>query len=131
MFSERCQAKAIELDWDAAVEHWRFDPVALARALDNLLNNALDHTPHGGAISVCAERGPDAQVLILRVCDTGPGVAEQVKPRLFEPFVSGRTDGMGLGLALAQEIALAHGGTARYVEQTRGACFELELPCAS
>lgn len=130
-FVERCRDRGIELDWDTSVESWRFDPVSLGRALDNLLDNALDHTPRGGVITVRARWGEDARTMIVRVCDNGPGVSEQMKARLFEPFVSGREEGVGLGLALAREIAVAHGGTARHVEQTPGACFELEIPCVS
>jgi signal transduction histidine kinase len=64
----------------------------------------------------------------LKVCDTGPGVDASIEPRLFEPFVSGRADGVGLGLALVREIAIAHGGEARYLRQPVGACFEVEIP---
>jgi nitrogen-specific signal transduction histidine kinase len=66
--------------------------------------------------------------MILRVHDSGPGVPEGIEPRLFEPFVSGRANGTGLGLALVREIAAAHGGEARYVKQPSGACFEVEIP---
>ena len=52
----------------------------------------------------------------------------QVIDRLFEPFVSGRPDGLGLGLALAREVALAHGGNLRHVPQPSGARFELHIP---
>jgi signal transduction histidine kinase len=127
-FAERCAAKDIAIDFNAEVKSWRFDPVSLGRALENLLDNALDHTLRGGKITLTARNGEDGKTMTLRVCDSGPGVAAQIRPRLFEPFVSGRPDGIGLGLALALEIAVAHGGTARHAEQTPGACFELEIP---
>lgn len=127
-FAERCRANGVALEIDVALDSWRFDPAALGRALDNLLDNALDHAPRGGRITLTAERASDGNAMILRVCDDGAGVAAQVAPRLFEPFVSGRAGGVGLGLALAREIAIAHGGTARWVERAVGACFELELP---
>ncbi|MBI3057441.1 MAG: HAMP domain-containing histidine kinase [Betaproteobacteria bacterium] len=128
-FAERCTAQGVAFDFDTGVKSWRFDPAALGRALDNLLDNALDHTPRGGKITLSVQSSEDAKAIILRVCDDGPGVAAHIRPRLFDPFVSGRPDGVGLGLALAREIAIAHGGVARYVEQTPGACFELEIPC--
>jgi signal transduction histidine kinase len=127
-FSERCRAREIALTYETDIESWRFDPAALGRALDNLLDNALDHTPPGGRITVRAQRGDGGGTMTLRVCDTGAGVAPEIRPRLFEPFVSGRPDGVGLGLALVMEIAVAHGGTARYSDTGHGACFELEIP---
>lgn len=108
-------------------DSWRFDPVALGRALDNLVANALAHAPRGGEVAVSAERTASGG-LLLAVRDTGPGVAPAVEARLFEPFVSGRPDGVGLGLALVREIAAAHGGAARYVREPDASRFEIEIP---
>jgi two-component system sensor histidine kinase HydH len=127
-FSERAERAGVALSARVEVESWDFDPVSLGRALDNLVANALDHTPRGGTVTVHASRSDDATRMSLRVCDTGPGVAPDIEPRLFEPFASGRPDGIGLGLALVREIAAAHGGSARHVPQASGACFEIELP---
>lgn len=105
----------------------RIDPVALARALDNLLLNALQHTPTGGTISVVI--GAADTRWSLTVADTGPGVSEAMRAHLFEPFATGRALGTGLGLATAREIVAAHGGT--LVSKTPpegGARFEMELP---
>jgi signal transduction histidine kinase len=127
-FSEQCTAKHIKLRANSETATSRFDPDVLGRALDILIDNALDHTPEGGLIEVRAESRSRSGPLVVRVSDTGPGVAPEMRDRLFEPFVSGRANGVGLGLALAREIALAHGGALRHVEQTTGACFELEIP---
>jgi signal transduction histidine kinase len=62
------------------------------------------------------------------VRDTGAGVPASIRERLFEPFVSGRADGTGLGLAVVREIARGHGGEAKYVPTTQGAVFEIEVP---
>lgn len=104
----------------------KFDPSQMQRAMDNLIINALQNTPAGGAITVEADRKND--MLLLRVADTGPGIAEQVRERLFEPFVTGRTDGTGLGLAIVREIARHHHGDVRLVETAGGAVFEIEIP---
>jgi signal transduction histidine kinase len=104
----------------------RFDVEQIRRGLDNLVLNAIQHTPPGGSITLSAARANDR--LRLRVSDTGPGVAEGIHERLFEPFVTGRADGTGLGLAIVREIARAHGGEARLIASAKGAVFEMELP---
>jgi signal transduction histidine kinase len=103
-----------------------FDPIHLARAVDNLLDNALRHALGGGHVLLSAVL--DETVLRIRVDDDGPGVAESLRPQLFEPFATGRADGTGLGLALAREVALAHGGELRHVPLPQGTRFELEIP---
>ena len=106
------------------------DPEALGRALGNLLDNALQHSPPGGQVTVRAnyEQGK----LLIHVEDTGTGIRPDLQPHLFEPFVSGRAGGTGLGLAIAREIALAHGGDLRLAAEERdkpaGARFILEVP---
>jgi signal transduction histidine kinase len=105
----------------------RFDPGHLARAIDNLLDNAVRHVPRGGRVVLQALRG-DAGALLIRVEDDGPGVPDALVAQLFEPFATGRADGTGLGLALAREVALAHGGDLRHVALRPGTRFEMELP---
>ncbi len=108
--------------------HARFDPELIGRALDNLLQNALRHTPADGMVRLGAELTPGR--LRLRVGDTGPGVGAAIRDRLFEPFATGRPDGTGLGLAIAREMAEAHGGSLTLSDQEpgRGALFILDLP---
>jgi signal transduction histidine kinase len=103
-----------------------FDPAQLGRALDNMIINALQHTPTGGEIAISMTRIEDT--LRIVVADTGSGVATSVRDNLFEPFASGRPDGTGLGLAIAREIAGAHGGSIRSVPCVSGATFEIDLP---
>jgi two-component system sensor histidine kinase HydH len=108
----------------------RFDPVQMARALDNLILNAIRHAPPEGEVAVRAHRAGTGADRLLRVAvvDNGPGVAMADRERIFEPFVTGRPDGSGLGLAVAREVATAHRGRV-YVEDTdRGACFVIEIP---
>ncbi|MGF6348934.1 sensor histidine kinase [Variovorax sp. W2I14] len=104
-----------------------FDPVHLARAVDNLLDNAVRHAPRGGHVVLSASLR-EARTLAIRVDDDGPGVPAPLRASLFEPFATGRADGTGLGLALAREVALAHGGELHHVPLTPGTRFELELP---
>lgn len=106
------------------------DAHALARALDNLLLNALQHTPAGGTVDASiGAAAADLDRWRLRVDDSGPGLAPTLRGRLFEPFATGRPQGTGLGLATAFEIVTGHGGTLVCTESpTGGARFEMELP---
>lgn len=103
-----------------------FDAEQLARAIDNLLLNALRHTPSGGNVTLHAARR--AETLRIEVTDDGPGVPHAERERIFEPFVTGHAAGSGLGLAVVREIAAAHGGRAFYEARERGACFVIEIP---
>jgi signal transduction histidine kinase len=90
------------------------DPHLLVRAIENLLDNALRHTPEGGRIAV--EWHQRAGEVVFAVKDSGPGIAPQDLPYLFTPLYRGeasrnrRTGGAGLGLAIARRILRAHGG---------------------
>ena len=92
------------------------DPVRIRQAVENLVSNALAHTPRGGQVRASA--APMGDSLCLTVQDTGPGFNAGVLPRAFEPFTSGPApqtgtgQGAGLGLAIVRAIAQAHGGQA-------------------
>lgn len=107
-----------------------FDAAQLARALDNLTINALRHAPSGGHVTVRARAVPadEGERLRLEVVDDGPGVCAGERERIFEPFVTGRPDGSGLGLAVVREIASAHGGRAWLADDTASTCFVIEIP---
>jgi hypothetical protein len=77
---------------------------------------------------VRAQATEEDKTLKISVSDTGSGVAPELRPHLFEPFASGRRGGTGLGLAAARDIAAAHGGTLRLLDQGPGATFEIALP---
>lgn len=118
---------ALQLDIaDALPEHVFFDAERLARAIDNLILNALRHTPSGGHVTLHAAH--PAATLRIEIADEGPGVASAEREHIFEPFVTGHASGSGLGLAVVREIAAAHGGSAFYEARERGACFVIEIP---
>jgi PAS domain S-box-containing protein len=112
------------------------DPVRLAQALLNLLNNAAKYTERGGHIRLTVERAGDEAV--VRVTDTGIGIAADKLPTLFEMFtqLTGETDrsqgGLGIGLALVKRLVEKHGGriTARSDGPGRGSEFTVTLPVA-
>jgi heavy metal sensor kinase len=109
----------------------RGDDALLRRMLDNLLGNALLYTPHGGSVTVAVTR-EDGDVLV-RVADTGPGIPEEDRDRVFDRFVRldpGRAaGGAGLGLAIARWVAEAHGGHMRLESSgAAGSVFAATLP---
>lgn len=110
------------------------EPVALEQIIHNLLMNALQALEQVSA--------PERQLLltlttsashgVLTVADTGPGMAPEVLPRVFEPFFTTRTGGLGLGLSLCETLAGGMGGQLTAAHHTpRGAAFRLSLPLAS
>lgn len=106
-----------------------FDSLHLARAIDNLLDNAVRHARcPGGTVRLQAQGDEANGLLVLSVTDDGAGVPEAMRGRLFEPFGTGRADGTGLGLALAREVAIAHGGELRHEVAAPGTRFVLEMP---
>lgn len=104
-----------------------FDPAQMARVLDNLLSNALAHTTAGGRVELGAAR--DGEVLRLWVADDGRGVAPALQASLFDPLVTGRPGGTGLGLAVVREVVQAHGGAVSLdAGHASGTRIVLELP---
>lgn len=104
-----------------------FDPAQMARVLDNLLINALAHTTAGGRVELGAARNGD--VLRLWVADDGRGVPPALQASLFDPLVTGRPGGTGLGLAVVREVVHAHGGTvALDTAHVPGTRIVMELP---
>ncbi|MGK5642170.1 ATP-binding protein [Streptomyces sp. URMC 126] len=107
-------------------------PARLARLLANLLDNAAKFSPPGAAVEVRLDRGPDAVELTVR--DHGPGISDEDRPHVFDRFYRSRQaralPGSGLGLAMARQIARAHGAelTAERPADGPGALFRLRFP---
>jgi two-component system sensor histidine kinase GlrK len=106
-------------------------PKRLQVIVDNLLSNALKYTPPGGHVEVSVTAGVGS--VQLDVHDSGPGVAEQDRARIFDWFYSGPKPqdsivaGSGMGLAIAQEYAEQHDGRIELVPDSGGAHFRLTL----
>ena len=134
-FSALAARQGVTLEGSAAadVDPVRIDTPRIGRVLNNLVDNALRHTPAGGRVEVRARRiGPHVEVA---VSDTGEGIRAEDVPHVFERFYRGEksrsraTGGAGLGLAIARGIVEAHGGEIR-LESTpaTGTRFTISLP---
>ena len=105
-----------------------FDGGKIARAVTNLAHNAIDAMEHKGGTLYLGCHNDEAEVVIT-VADTGPGIPEAVRSRLFEPFVtSGKATGNGLGLSIVKGIVDEHGGRVDVQSSARGTRFTLRLP---
>ena len=104
------------------------DSRRIERVVANLIGNAIDAMPGGGAITVSAVREGGSAMIAVR--DTGPGIPAEVRDRLFQPFATSRKgNGMGLGLALSRQAVVDHGGDMwAELAPGPGACFIFRLP---
>lgn len=118
-----------------------FDADRIKRALAELIENAVSFMPNGGELSVettllppeeakkHAFLSPNRRYVLIAISDNGPGVPDELKPKIFQPFFSSRVKGMGLGLSIVKGIVDAHHGTIRERgEFGKGAEFLLFLP---
>jgi len=101
----------LSIDIGSGLPRLDMDPSRIRSVIGNLLANALRYTPRGGRIEVAAQRSPDASGVTVSVHDSGPGIAPEILPRVFERFVRAPdSPGSGLGLAIARNVVEAHGG---------------------
>lgn len=129
----RATGARVELAGEAPRVTIEGDPVRLRRALANVVDNAIKHSPESSAPVRIEARLADDRVEI-DVRDHGPGIPESERERIFEPFY--RTDrsrvretgGYGLGLSLVRKILRAHGGEAEIVSVSPGVIFRLKIP---
>lgn len=140
---------AFELDVSAAPDRWKIDAPRVRQALVNLLENARQASMNGthGVATAAGDRAPPSQPtgarakaararvaqedgrLVFEVRDSGPGLPAGSEMRIFDPFFTTRTNGTGLGLAVARHVAEMHGGRiTAYNHPDGGAVFRLELP---
>uniref|UniRef100_UPI00262D95C2 sensor histidine kinase n=1 Tax=Thiomonas sp. TaxID=2047785 RepID=UPI00262D95C2 len=128
------RAKHVAVRIDGEAGPLQADQGKLDTLFENLLINAMRFSPAAGIVRIRLR--DDDEGVTVSVCDQGPGVAEQDREHLFEPFFqgmrqpAGAAPGNGLGLAIAQEYAVLHGGLIRLCDPAEGggACFCVRLP---
>ena len=126
------RAQNIGIDWHAEPDlpMVALDVELFEKVLLNLMLNAEDAMPDGGALTLQA-RAEGGEV-VLDVIDTGCGMEPDLAAKVFEPFLTTKANGNGLGLATAKKIVLAHGGSiAVQSEPGRGTKFTIRLPASS
>jgi len=133
-FSELASRQDISLNGsaDPNVDPILMDTQRIGRVLNNLIGNALRHTPAGGQVDVMVKRGSSGMEVTVR--DSGEGIRKQDLPNIFESFYRGEksrsraSGGAGLGLAIARGIVNAHGGEIRVESQPGDTRFIFSLP---
>jgi signal transduction histidine kinase len=130
--------QAPELDNEPVVEG---DRDQLQHLFLNVIGNAVEAAGPNGWVAVelqiadCGsqidnEQAPDRKAAVVEVCDSGPGPVPQIAAKLFEPFVTGKREGVGLGLAVAKQVVEAHSGTICWRRDPERTCFRIALPLA-
>ena len=119
----------IEVDAPESLEA-ELDPAQIQQALLNLVMNAIDASPKGGAVRLKSEWDGFSEVCVW-VSNSGPPISKAVESRIFEPFFTTKPRGTGLGLAIARNIARSHGGDLSISSnQPNNVSFRLQLPAA-
>ncbi len=115
---------SIEIDQTLS---FKTDSILLQRILTNLITNAIQAMPKGGKLTIGASS--DSRHIIVTVVDTGVGIPEHVKPKLFTPMMTTKAKGQGLGLAVVKKSVEAMGGTIMFESQEgKGTKFIIKLP---
>ena len=103
------------------------DAIIMRDAFRKLIDNALEAMPDGGSLVITALATPDG--IVMEFADSGPGVSEELKHRLFEPFSTTKHDHAGLGLSMVRDMVYAHHGTVTVDDCPEGgAAFTIRLP---
>ena len=118
----------LSLNLDPAIVASTMDKVQIQEVLLNLVRNAIEAMAGSERRELVISSAADAGGARITVRDTGPGFDAQVADRLFQPFVTTKADGMGIGLKICQSIVEAHGGTIEAMNDDPGAIFVICLP---
>jgi signal transduction histidine kinase len=118
------------IDLDRSIPEVSFDENQILQVLHNMMRNAGDSMPQGGALSL--KTGREGEMVYLSITDSGSGIPPEILERLFDPFFTTKPDGTGLGLAVSKKIIDDHGGKIEVESQVgKGTQFKIFLPVQS
>ncbi len=119
----------VRIDAQNPIPVFSFDIEQMKRCFINLFDNAVAVLPSGGIVDIILKPDKEMEKLFIQVCDSGPGISEDEKLKLFEPYFSTKKTGTGLGLAIVSTIVSDHNGYIRVQNNIpHGTIFTIELP---
>jgi signal transduction histidine kinase len=132
LLKPQCQHAGTTLIWNPPVADCVIpgDPTQLSHLFGNVIGNAVEAAGSGGTVevrNVVSETRGDARTIAIEVIDSGDGPPVDIAERVFEPFVTGKAQGIGLGLAVAKHAAEAHGGRLTWERRGNKTVFRIEL----
>jgi signal transduction histidine kinase len=132
--AERCRSNGVEIEarFEPDLPRVMLDRTLLTTALAGIAENAVDAMADGGKLRLDVERVSGAEAVRVRIRDTGPGIPEDIRAQIFQPFFSTKPSGVGLGLAIARGVILGHEGSLQ-VDSKLGVGTEVsvEIPVRS
>jgi signal transduction histidine kinase len=106
------------------------DPLEMQQVFLNLLMNAVQAMPSGGVVTATTFENASAKEIHIEIADTGMGINDEIREKIFQPFFTTKSKGTGLGLAISKQFIEIHGGTITAEKNTAGgATFRIILPC--
>ena len=132
LLSPKARAEKVNIETELTSVHGSFDSERIKQVLINLMNNAIQYGGPGTLITVSLSQSN--QEACIRVADNGPGIADEIKARLFDRFYRAddarttRKGNLGLGLSISKSIVEAHNGSIEVEPTNTGTCFLIKLP---
>ena len=136
VLAEVSKGLQIQRDYDISLPHLRGDKEQLIQVMLNIVRNAAQAMHGRGTIilrtriarQVTLMRKRHRLALMVQIIDDGPGIPNHLRDQIFYPLVSGRADGHGLGLTIAQDFVSPHHGSIEFESEPGRTCFSVQLP---
>ena len=135
LYSTSFKAIEVETSYDRNLPDVMADADQIRGVFGNLIKNAVEAMPTGGRLRITTRPGrrdpvSRARLARIEIADTGPGIPEEIREKIFDPNFTTKQAGTGLGLAMAYRIIEDHGGTIRFTSTGEGTIFIIELRLA-